>query len=823
VPRRALSAAFGLAFVLSLTQSSEAFVWPNAAERIEKQLSAKDVSARRRAAGRLSELPIGLAKRLVLKAMKDPDTEVRLAAADLVMEHHLKGTGEIVVAWLNDPERRTRLAAAETLRIDPVSKAVAPLGRVLGDPDSSVRSAAASALGASKSKDAVLPLLGHIDDSVPAVRIAIVRALARLADKRAVVPLIGKIQDSRAQVRRIVARTLGELGDPRASSALILALRDSDETVRMAALEALGLLKDKSATLAITAAIGDDPRSLVRAAALSALARIGTTEAVDTLVEQLGKDDPYDAEPPARTAVARMGAAAVPRLKQCLAGQPTRAVADGCARALADVHAEKSGALIVDALTRGVITPGAALSALTELRDPKTLPSVLEHLAASDPVERRAAVDAATTLLDPRKPDGRAVDPIAQALEAARSSKAERAALARLLGRTGSTRAVKSLTPLAAAEDAVELRIAAIEALGLLPPGGQDKVLLKALEAEEPQVRMAAALALRRAASGPATRTLLDRFERAAEQDRGALSMALGGGLSRAKDPNLFDRTERLMLASRDGQRDALIEAMGRYPDKRAVERLDAHAKSAGLVADRAKVAEALAGRKDAIGALTRLAADVDGAVRANAVWALGGVGRSSERALLVKALDDRDVAVAGNAAAALGRLARRTKSPVTKELCARLTDARSYVRANSLAGLRVSGARCANGEERTILSEDRSDVVRRAAALLIVNVPSKDTHADDTALESCSAEDRDGSVAAACATRKDQLPTSVEPVSVFVVPIGESSPVAKAPFALVRSDGLMRLGIADRRGQLFEADAPTGVISLAVPAPLAR
>ncbi len=277
------------------------------------------------------------------------------------------------------------------------------------------------------------------------------------------------------------------------------------------------------------------------------------------------------------------------------------------------------------------------------------------------------------------------------------------------------------------------------------------------------------------------------------------------------------------MLASRDGQRDALIEAMGRYPDKLAIEKLDAHAKSAGLVADRAKVAEALAGRKDAITTLRRLTADVDGSVRANAIWALGGVGGVAERPLLVKALDDRDIAVAGNAAAALGRLAKRTKVSAKKELCARLTDSRSYVRANSLSALRLAGSRCSGSEERTMLSEDRSEVVRRAAALLIVNVGSSDAHADEAALEACAGEDRDGSVASACATQKEKLPVSFEPVSVYVVPVGESSPVPRAPFALVLADGLMRLGIADRRGQLFEADAPSGEVSLAVPAPLAR
>ncbi|EYF00382.1 Hypothetical protein CAP_0910 [Chondromyces apiculatus DSM 436] len=56
-----------------------------------------------------------------------------------------------------------------------------------------------------------------------------------------------------------------------------------------------------------------------------------------------------------------------------------------------------------------------------------------------------------------------------------------------------------------------------------------------------------------------------------------------------------------------------------------------------------------------------------------------------------------------------------------------------------------------------------------------------------------------------------------------YVVPDGQQVPLARAPFALVRPDGLMRLGLADRRGELFEMAVPDGVLRLAVPAPLAR
>lgn len=814
----------GAALVLSLSVMGEArgFVWPNTAERIEKQLGHSDVAQRRKAALRLGELPPSMARRLVLKALTDGDDEVRLAAADVAMDLRLKSAGEQVVAWLNDPERRVRQAAAELLRVSPVARAVAPLGRVLGDPDPGVRAAAAAALGAAGSKDAAMPLLGHLDDSVPQVRRAVVMALAKLADKRAVVPLIGKVQDSHPIVRHAVARALGELGDARAASALVLALRDSEETVRVAALEALGRLKDGPAALAIVSLIGEDPRPSVRAAALEALARIGTPEALDALIAELGREDPNSGSS-VRGALAELGKQAVPRLEKCLVGQPAQRLADGCALALADVGTPRAASLIIDALRRGVVRPRAALAALAKLEDPSAVPTVLEHLADPDPFVRRAAIDAAAVLLDPKTPDGRAVEPIAKALDRAKSSDAERAALARLLGRTGSPRAVAALAPIAEAADDLELRIAAIQGLGMLGPAKQDAALLAALDDEEASVRLAAAVALRRSASGAAARALLDRLEGAAEQDRSALAIALGGALERSKDARDAERTERLLRASLGGERDALIEAMGRISGAAGSKRLVALASQSADIADRAKVAEALASHPEAKAALEKLAEDVDGSVRANAIWSLGALGGSGDVALLTRALADRDVAVAGNAAAALGRVGRRTKARVSPALCQALADSRSYVRANALAGLGIAGARCPGGEERAIVLRDPGAIARRAAARLLAGVASGSPELDRAALAACSAEDPDGSVAAACARRPESPRSGSEPVLVYVVPVGESAPQPRAPFALVRADGSLRLGVSDRRGVVFEHDAPRGELSLAVPAPLAR
>jgi hypothetical protein len=57
--------------------------------------------------------------------------------------------------------------------------------------------------------------------------------------------------------------------------------------------------------------------------------------------------------------------------------------------------------------------------------------------------------------------------------------------------------------------------------------------------------------------------------------------------------------------------------------------------------------------------------------------------------------------------------------------------------------------------------------------------------------------------------------------VVVYVVPAGETAPVARAPFVLRLADGSFRLGLADRRGAVAERFAPKGEIELGIPGPL--
>jgi len=826
-----------------------AFVWPNVPERIARALSSSDVSERRAAAARIADLPVELGLPLAQKALGDPDVEVRLRAADSAIILRLPKAGDQVISWLSEGEARLRLAACDVIRAAPTDRSVVALGRVLGDPDAHVRVAAAAAMGSSGLPDAVSPLLGHLDDQSIEVRVEVARALGRLGDARAVVPLIGKVQDAVSEVRRAALRSLGDLGDARATSALLIALQDGSQDVRIEAVTALGKLRADEATSALAPLIdtttstdvlsgtagpatrpgqGGAGVAEVRAAAVRALGKIGSEGAVRALIVALAKDDPAAPRSALREALVSAGKPSVPQLIAVLSGSPTVNAAAGAALVLGALSAREGLEPCVRAMQRGVLPLRHGLRALAMMGSPDALPSVLELLSDADPSVRREAIRAASELLDPAKPDGRAVDPARAMLLDVATPLDEKVALVKLLGRTGSPRAQDVLLPLVTTKSR-PLRLAVLEALGFVGTNNLkvESVLLLALDDESAEVRLTAAAALARAGGSGAAVLLLDRLAVAAEQDRGAVGLALAGTLSRATDSKLAERVGAALPAAPDVARDALLEGLGRMRGEASAAVLRRFA-TTGAIDDRRKVAEALAGHPEATSTLVTLLGDADPSVRANAAWSLGAVGKKADVAALGKLVSDPDVAVAGNAAGALGRVAERDSAASTDVrvmLCAATSDPRPYVRANAILALGLAGATCENGAVEALLLRDRSEAVRIAAAdhlwrLVSQAAPSKD--ADRRALLRCAAEDRNASVAQRC-SRATPRAEGKDDVLVFVAAEGKDDPVPRAPYALVRGDGLLRMGVADRRGAFFEFATPKGTIRLTVPAQLAR
>jgi cellulose synthase operon protein C len=820
-----------LAIALGVATPAAALVWPDVAERVERDLSAPDPATRRAAAIELRSLGPARGATLAVAALGDPDDDVRLAAADAAIHLRAAGATDAVASWLNAPDVRVRRKACEVARALPSPRAVAPLARTLGDPNAEVRAEAAEALGRQTSPEAVAPLLGRLDDPTPAVRIQIIVALARLGDTRAVVPLVGKVEDSSPDVRQAVVRALGDLADARASAALVLALRDQNPEVRRDALTALGRMRAADTVDAIAPFVGDSSPAL-RLAAFGALGRIASPDAVRVLVAAIGsgEDDSLTLEPtPARDALIQAGAGAgpvtIPALRAVLAGSPSPQAATSAAWVLGALHAREEAPGIILAMRRGVLPTAAALRAIAGAGTGADVPVVLEFVADRSPLVRAEALAAALALLDPSLPDGRAVEPLAAALRDARPTADERARIATLLGRTGAPRAAPLLVDLTRAQD-LGLKIAAIDALGALGPIQSARAskqedttaaLLVALQAPDAAVRLHAATALGDAGGGSAREALTASLDGGDEVDRAAVLTALGGVLARVPTDASIAKLAGALAMSAGPERDAIIEAIGRAPLPSATAVLASLARSEEP-ADRRAVATVSAARSSDPALARTLLSDPDASVRAQAAWSLGSLGDASDVTHLGAIALAADVDAATNATAAIGRIAARTQRPdLAAALCMLASDPRAFVRTNALAGLARAGACGDDAALRQALEGDRGEDVRAAAALALGRHPS-DVSAK--ALERCARTDPSSAVAARCraAAAGATLPSRTHAALVYVVPDGSDMPRPDGSYAMVFADGTLRAGTTDRRGAVFEPLAPEGDVALRRP-----
>lgn len=853
--RGRVSRACGLvalvAAALSTTVPARSALWPDLPERLANDLASADTGKRKAAAEQVHQLGKGVGGPLAKKALTDPEVEVRLAGAGSAARLGLDDVEPLLLPWLTDPDARLREGACLFFARVPRPKLVKVIARSLGDTDPKVRLAAVAALGASGSADAVAPLLARLDDPVSKVRVAVARSLGRLGDKRAVTPLVSKIQDEGSDVRQTVARSLGELGDPKAAPALVIALKDPALEVRIEALGALGRLRDAGSVASI-APLALEPNKKagaadVRRAALAALGRIATPAAVEAIGKTFGQfeDDHALGPSPAREAAVAAGPTAIPVLVALLepgggtvgpsVTSGTSPQATSAAWALGELRAPNAGEAIVKAMRRGLVPLPAALWALGALGDTTQLPTCLESVSAADRAVRVQALAATAKLLDPELPDGRAVEPLLAALEVAQSTD-DRAEIAVLLGRTGADRVVPVLAGLTASKDE-RLRLAAIDALGAVGAASGGPTLLKLLGDGSGVVRLRAGLALARAGGADTLGKAIDLLVQGTEVDRLAVILAISGMMERHGDAAAVGLAKKVWLQPTP-ERDLLVVAVGRSKTESGASAALSQLLPGADADLRRAVAVALGARlgdPTAAAPLLALAKDGDATVRAQAAWSIGAALDASAIAALEALAKDPVSSVATNAVGGLGRLLARTgaTSP-SSALCAALDDERAMVRANGLAGLRqlaVAGkaSTCGDGARvLAILADDPSDLARAMAARLLATQLTSSTTplagatpAPDAAqkarvaLDRCALVDPSGAVAAACrAPGKTPKPGNASLV-VFVGPDDGGTPVPRAPYVLERPDGLLHVGVSDRRAAVVELRLPKGTLRL--------
>jgi HEAT repeat protein len=617
---------------------------------------------------------------ILLAALRDPGTEVRLHVAEILGDLRDPGATTALLERLSDPQELSNVrhtaaqalgkigdrAAAPALIAAAVQgdfwvryAAVEALGR-LGDEravgallrlmqqDAWTRPAIVQALGNIGQVDAVPALVAALDDNNDAVRMATMEALIKivvephaadqlppekLAELRRLIPaspLLRELHARAAPSSAYAAHLLGWLLLPEALPDLIAALGYSDEAVRYAAVEAL-LRYGPTARAPLVDALSN-PEPLIRENAAELLGMLADASAVPILLAHRQDENINVRQAVLRALGSLGGEAAYEGLLQALEDPATQDTALGILGQLR--HSSLAGGLthyLQRYLYEGKpATRWAAAQALSLFGDETSVSILLNATRLPDETIRRPAADALA-----RVRGNRAVNVLIEALGDRDWLVRQKAVEA--LSSIPDGRAVAALLPMAN-DPEWRVRKALVAGLGRVNDGRIYEPLQQLTRDSDRWVRRAvmdAAVALE---DSRASEILL----RGLKDEELAVRRAALVSLGRRRDPGTAPAVEALLADPDVLIRHVAVRVAAQVGGPRAAERI-AQLADDPVESIRMETAEALAdlGSEESIDALETLLQDQSAEVRKRAAEALAHVGTVRAAEALVGALRD--------------------------------------------------------------------------------------------------------------------------------------------------------------------------------------
>jgi len=448
----------------------------------------------------------------------------------------------------------------------------------------------------------------------------------------------------------------------------------ADPATRLASIVALGRLADRRATSALVRLLGENREETIAAA--GALAKIGDPDAFEPLLRLLSDGD------------VTIRQAAIGALNSL--GHPEMAVRIRGLLESDDARVRESAVRIAgyfgypDALETMIARCSdpveavrrAALEHLPFFDDPRTLPTLVQALQADTPKARAAAAQ------------GLAQVSGAAAIDALRRATGDpdswvRYYAARSLAGHRDASVIPDLVELARQDGAMHVRIAALEAIGIIDGDQATETLVSYANGDEPELAAAALRGLGTISDERATTTLRSRIRDASP----LLRSAAVEGLSRLST----DERVRLLAWTAGAEQDQAVAHT-------AIEALARLAK-AGLQAD------------NAVDALVELTTEPSR--RQQAIAALSAL--PDTRIPRVTSALHRDPPVVRRAL--IGALGRMKHPDASAALRAALEDEDALVREEAVIALDRLGARGVSRIFSTLARQDPSKAVRRVAA----------------------------------------------------------------------------------------------------------
>jgi HEAT repeat protein len=253
--RRALASPDTTARAEAVDKLAESGDLESAGPLIAPLLRDPSARVRKRAVAALGVLGLGSHLSQVIGRLNDSDLEVRLTAVRVLGDSGRKAARPPLLLALQDPSMVIRKAAGLALQALGMSRGeqVRALAREelneqiarLRRPDDQLRATSARMIGQSERREGLPPLVPLMRHRSPLVSRAAAHAVGRIGGPAALKHLTKMVQASAPQIRRAAALGLAELAAAKAGeqegarAVLHKLLRDPDDAVKGAALEAL--------------------------------------------------------------------------------------------------------------------------------------------------------------------------------------------------------------------------------------------------------------------------------------------------------------------------------------------------------------------------------------------------------------------------------------------------------------------------------------------------------------------------------------------------------------------------------------------------------
>lgn len=243
-------------------------------------LKDPDVEVRRAAAASLANLEDPRAVPALIAALGDSDIEVRGAAASGLAALEDPRAVPALVGLLKDKSPEVRYHALAALANFPDGVPADAIVAALEDPNADIRQAAMSLATSRAEHDDdednntpvdprfVAAFTRLLKDGSEDIRQEAVSGLGEMRLTRAPAELLALVTDKSEDVRQQLAYTLGEIGDPRGVPALKTLLSDASGDVREAAVHGLSEIRDQSALEALVGALRSNDATVRRTAAM---------------------------------------------------------------------------------------------------------------------------------------------------------------------------------------------------------------------------------------------------------------------------------------------------------------------------------------------------------------------------------------------------------------------------------------------------------------------------------------------------------------------------------------------------------------------------